>query len=49
VLRKIEKLKKPDLILMYVGLAGSLDGIETGTAGTAAFFCSPDLSYPLSL
>ena len=29
VLRKLEEPKKPDLILMDVGLAGSLDGIET--------------------
>jgi CheY-like chemotaxis protein len=29
VLRKLEEPEKPDLILMDVGLAGSLDGIET--------------------
>ena len=29
VLRMLEEEKKPDLILMDVGLAGSLDGIET--------------------
>ncbi len=29
VLQMLEESKKPDLILMDVGLAGSLDGIET--------------------
>ena len=29
VIRQLEEPKKPDLILMDVGLAGSLDGIET--------------------
>ncbi len=29
VLRMLEEVEKPDLILMDVGLAGSLDGIET--------------------
>jgi two-component system, response regulator PdtaR len=29
VLKSLEKSKKPDLILMDIGLAGSIDGIET--------------------